>query len=304
MQRTIIRERIKQIRQLWREYMDLRSAERSLGVKQVRKPQIRDEAEIPEERRNVQLARSLLEEGVGGEPEPWRVREIKAWKRKEQRRPQVFAFGVIKCPEAPFKEVDEHTYCCSPRLHDYYSRVYDYEKGKVKTDPTDIYSILSEYLTGWTYLPPIVKPQFRPEAQARQAEIKRRIVETSGTDYWTAVCVAYERPRHRPRWILSVNTEHEDRDEIHRTETEAEVERARIELLCERRENRQYWETPSDSSEPEEIPAKSQEDFPTGTEGTEEYRRKDATITIAEKLGDQGSSAFSNRSSWGSEQEG
>lgn len=283
--------------------MDLRSAERSLGVEQVRKSQIRDEAEIPEERRNVQLARSLLKEGVGGDPQPWSVGEIKAWKRREQSRPKGFAFGAM-FPEAPFKEIDEHTYCRSPELHDYYSRVYDYEKGKVKTDPTDIYSILSEYLTGWTYLPPIVKPQFRPEAQARQAEIKRRIVEISGTDYWTAVFVAYEHPRHRPKWVLAVNTEHEDRDEIHRTETEAEVERARIELLCERRENRQYWETPSDSSESEESPAKSQEDFPIGTEGIEEYRREDATITIAEKLGDQGSSAFSNRSSWRSEQEG
>lgn len=284
---------------MWREYMDLRSAERSLEVEQVRKPQIRDEAEIPEERRNVQLTRSLLKEGVGGDPQPWSVGEIKAWKRREQRRPQGFAFKAM-FPEAPFKKIDEHTYCRSPGLHDYYSRVYDYEKGKVKTDPTDIYSILSEYLTGWTYLPPIVKPQFRPEAQARQAEIKRRIVEISGTDYWTAVCVAYERPRHRPKWILSVNTEHEDRDEIHRTETEAEVERARIELLCERRENRQYWETPSDSFE-EESPATSQEDFPIGTEDIEEYQREDATITIAEKLGDQGSSVFSNRSSWRSE---
>jgi len=283
MQQNLTRKRKKKIRRLWEEYTDLRSADWSLTPKKVREAQIRDEAEIPEEQRNVRVARSLLSEGVGGKPRPWSVFEIKDMQRARSRNS---IFADPKCPEAPFREIDQDTYCRSPKLHIYYSRLYDYEQGSAKTGPTDTYSLLPEYLTGWTYLPPVVKPCFSPEARARRAEIKRRIVEISGMDFWTAVQVVNERSTRlepgytRGRYIK--------RESIRTKTAEKEIERARIDLLCERRGNHQYWENSSDSSDSEAIFAKPREDGPSGAENVKEYRREKTTITIAEKLGDQG----------------
>lgn len=263
--------------------MDLRSHKWSLEPEKVREAQIRDEAEIPEEQRNVRLARSLLSEEVGSEPRSWTVFEIRQMQRF---RPQDSISAVLKCPAAPFREIEEDTYRRSPGLHSYYSR--DYEEGRVKTGPTDTYSLLSEYLTGWTYLPPIVRPRFDPRAKARQAEIKRRIAEISGMDYWTAVQVANERStRLEPGYTRA---RYEKRESIRTRETEEQVENARIELLCERRGDRSYLEIPSDSSDPEEMPSQLRGKFSDSNkaEDIEEYRRKQASITIAEKLDDQG----------------
>jgi hypothetical protein len=282
-QRNLAHKRKKKIRRLWEEYTDLRSADWSLGPRKVRKAQIRDEAEIPEEQRNVRVARSLLNEGVGGKPRPWTVFEIKDMQRARSRDS---IFPAPKCPEAPFKEVDEDTYRRSPGLHSYYSRVYDYEKGAVKSGPTDTYSLLPEYLTGWTYLPPVIKPRFSPEAQEGRAEIKRRIVEISGMDFWTAVQVVNERStRREPGYTRG---RYLKREAIRTKASEKEVERARIGLLCERCGDHQYWENSSDSSDPEAIFAKPREDGLSGGENVEEYRREETTITIAEKLSDQG----------------
>jgi hypothetical protein len=286
MQRDLICKRKKKIRRLWQEHRELRSAAWSLKPpKKVSPAQIRDESEILEERRNVQLARSLLNEGVGGEPQSWSAREIKQMK---WRRSQDIVYGT-SCPEAPFKELEENTYRRSPELHSYYKRVYDYAKGQAKRGPSDKYSLLSEYLTGWSYSPPIVKPRFSPEARSRRAEIQRRIVEISGMEYRTAVRVVHEEPGRNPDAIP--DRRKEIQETFRRRDMRKEVKRSRVDLLEERRDEHRYWEKIGAADrEREELEGQSQrayafeETSEAAEEKIDDYRRLKTQVPIEEKI--------------------
>lgn len=257
------------------EYLTIRSLEQSLEPKQLSEARIRDESETSQERKNVQLARSLLNDGVGGQPRSVRKRGI-----RENWGPR-----LLDWKDPPFLEIKEQEYSRRPWLHDYYSRVYKSAESKPTPVPTKKYTLAKRCLPGWSYLPPEHKPSFSPTARARQAEIKRRIVEISGMKYVTAVLATDECSTRRfPEYT---RRRHVKRESIRNTETEKLVEEARINLLCERRGDRMYWETTPDSSGFEETFTQPQEDFAT-TEDAEEYYRAESTITIAEKLGNKG----------------
>lgn len=272
---NLSRKRKKKIRELWEEYKNLYSFEQSLEPMKVRGARIRDKSETLQERKNVQLARSLLRNGVGGDPQSVRKRKI-----RRGRKPR-----LLEWDKPPFLEIEELEYSRRPWLHDHYSRVYERVENEPAPVPTERYAMMKRCRRGWSYLPPEIKPRFSPDAQARRAEIKRRIVEISGMKFMTAVlatdeCSARRFPEYTRR-------RRKKREAIRNTETEKRVEKARINLLCERRGERSYREIVTTPPGSVEALAQPRKGLTTGAEDAEEYRRKETTITIAEKLGDQ-----------------
>ena len=101
---NLSRKRKKKIRGLWEEYRNLYSFEQSLEPKKVSEARIRNESETLQERKSAQLARSLLNHGIGGDPQS-------VWKRSIRR---VWDSGMLGWEKPPFLDIKDPEYRRKP----------------------------------------------------------------------------------------------------------------------------------------------------------------------------------------------
>lgn len=292
MQRNRDRKKWKKVRRLWEEYRKLTQPGQTLQITEAR---IRDEAETPTEKRNVQIVRALLDERVGGEPESHLAESIWSPGLQTTVRGRFEFQAIVRQPlearelQAPFLQIAEEEYLRRSGLQDYYADDPEWKdkEGRRVITEDNVYSLRFQFLSGWVYLPPEHKRISDSKVRSRQADIKRRIVEISGMDFWTARRVAnnsstrFEPGYTRGRYIK--------REAIRRETTEEEAERARVDLLEERRGKHRYWEE-TGAADREQRTRKSQraatsEEISEATEEKiDDYRRPKTQVPIKEKL--------------------
>lgn len=222
MKRTLQDKREKKIRRLHEEYMSLGvyGSVRGAGFfggpmqEKVRDARIVSRAESPEEKRNVQVARELLDKGI----------------------------GQGNSRDSPFFYATETEYSKNVTIHPYYRSRYDRPLDMEDAEKVEGYVLKEKYRDGWEYQSAEYQSYFDPEEQSRRKEIEKEVERLSGKNYWDAIHDVYEDGNTRQDRFGKDRRKLEERD-LDR-DLEKEVFRACALQLYERRGNRSYLEMP------------------------------------------------------------